>query len=147
MKRTEGVEALKALYGEYMLSLRSLSERQFTVTFQGTALNLAMVAGVIAKRIDLTPWGKVWAVSLLGIFNFAILVYIFKNWWIYGTTKAGVWKIEKELATLAGVPNLVEKAPSRWRTVWGSGLFAFCIFLSAISAGISMCLGSKLLDP
>jgi len=130
-------DALKALYDGQLTTLRSLSDRSFSTTLQAVALDLAVVAGLVASKVRLSHQGEAIAVTLLVIFHGLIAFYLVSKARAHHREKERLVAVQLCLAELADVESKFRAtpAPSFTRSfLGGSGIFVAAVLLAGACA-------------
>lgn len=143
MRTTEKLElratALRALYDAYGASLRQLSDRSFTTTLQALTLNGAVLAALIASKLELLPMARLLgSVSVLG-FSLLVCVYLISKGRAYLRLRATFALVETAMHRQADADLPVSSTrvqPVR-RFLGGSRLFCFAVLGSALATSLA----------
>ncbi|MGZ5009013.1 MAG: hypothetical protein ACXWFI_14510 [Methylobacter sp.] len=129
-------DALKALYDGQIGTLKTLSERSFTVTLQALTLNLAVVAALIGSKVLLSQDGKLIGTILLLIFNVLVVAYLASKSCAHDREKHKLVHVQNSIAKIAAVDiHFTNNHPSFVRSFFGgSGIFISCVVLSSACA-------------
>lgn len=136
-QETRNIEPLKVLYDGGLATLRSLSERSFTTTLQVLTLDVAVVAGLIGSKAELSFIGKSIGCVLLVLFNGFVIGYLASKARSHHREKQQFITVQSALHRLSGLNNNgnEENNVSFWRSFFGgSGLFIASVALACVVA-------------
>lgn len=131
------LDALKTLYGGYLENLHASSERSFRTVLQTLTLNVAVVAGLVglaAGGVTLSEWARWFGSTLLLVFNFAVIAYLWRQATFYIRERAQFKNVRKAL--LDKCPGIKAEPEEGARCIccplWsGSTLFCVAVVIAA----------------
>ena len=133
-QETTLIEPLKVLYDGGLVTLRFLSERSFTATLQALTLNIAVVAGLIGGKVELSSFGQTVGSALLISFNGFVIGYLAAKARAHYREKEKFVVVQTKLQKLVDVNfgrDDAKNTPSFWRSFFGgSGLFIASLMLA-----------------
>lgn len=136
------MEALKTLHDGHLQNLHALSERPFHSIFKAVALNVAVVAGLVAGAVTLSLLGKALGTAVLVMFNTLVIAHICRQGCLYREEKE---RYQKILSCLRGkCPSLAPQAStprSKCRCIaflTGTKLFVATIAIAAFCSIVAL---------
>jgi hypothetical protein len=135
------IEPLKVLYDGGLATLRSLSERSFTTTLQAITLDVAVVAGLIGSKAELSLIGKSISCVLLLLFNAFIIGYLISKARAHHREKKQFITVQSAIRQLSELNcnGNEENEVSFWRSFFGgSGLFIVSVTLAGAVAASAL---------
>ena len=133
-QETTLIEPLKILHDGGLMTLRFLSERSFTATLQALTLNVAVVAGLIGGKVELSSFGQTVGSALLISFNGFVIGYLAAKARAHHNEKEKFVVVQTKLRKLVEEDfggNDAKNKPSFWRSFFGgSGLFIASVMLA-----------------
>ena len=127
------LDALMALYGAQREILKTLSERSFSTALQTLTLNVAVVAGLIGSKVNLSANGKWVATWMLLIFHILVVSYLISKSRAHHREKRKLDAVQQAIAATGGVEAHFssKNGPSYVRSFFGgSGIFTSAVALA-----------------
>lgn len=126
-------DALKTLYDGQLGTMKSLSERAFSTTMQALALNVTVVAGLMAGKVTLSTDGKVIGTLLVFVFNFLVVSYLVSKFCAHHREKKIFIEIQNSLTEISDISPEYKKSiyPPVWISFFGgTGIFILSVVLA-----------------
>jgi hypothetical protein len=130
---SDQLEALKTLYEGHQGAVKTLGERSFTTTLQAIGFDVAVVAGIVVGKIDLSWLYRLVATVFVAAFTFLVASYLYAKAKAHDGERQRLRDIESPLSTMAAI---APPATASWRaSFWGgNGIFILLVALAGAAA-------------